>query len=251
MSTQKVFALLIGINYVNNSNCRLNGCWNDAMLLYSILTSKYSFPLECVKLLIDNDPKIDNTTKNNLIIALLDLSSKSWSQNLDKVVISYSGHGTYIPDRDGDETDGKDECLCPSDFSTSGVIKDDDLLTILRTFNPKTKIFVIADCCHSGTILDLPFTIGIENEKKILIDQHIISLSGCMDPQTSAEVYDSKMNKYGGVLTSSLVHILSTNPSIGLIDLHKELTRTIQSAGYTQKPILSSSKFINNKISLF
>jgi metacaspase-1 len=28
----------------------------------------------------------------------------------------YSGHGTQIPDDDGDEADGMDEALCPVDY---------------------------------------------------------------------------------------------------------------------------------------
>jgi hypothetical protein len=246
-----IAALLIGINYTKDERFRLNGCWNDAMILYSILTSKFAFPLDSVKLLIDNDSITDNTSKANIMINLLDLARKSWSEQLEKVVISYSGHGTYIPDVNGDEIDGKDECLCPSDFTTSGFIKDDDLLTILKTFNPKTRIYIVADCCHSGTIIDLPYNLGIENTKVNRdISQFIVAISGCMDPQTSAEVYDSKMKKYGGVLTSSLIHILSNN-SIGLLDLHNKLTETITGAGYTQKPIISCSRVPNNKIYIF
>jgi hypothetical protein len=137
----KAAALLIGVNYVKDNTCRLNGCWNDAMMMYSLLTSTYAFPLDTVKLLLDNDSTSDKCSKKNIIISLLELSTRSWADSLDRVVISYSGHGTYIPDRNGDEADGKDECLCPSDFRISGLIKDDDLLYILRTFNPKTRIF--------------------------------------------------------------------------------------------------------------
>jgi len=251
----KTAALLIGVNYVKDTSCRLNGCWNDAMMLYSLLTSTYAFPLDTIQLVLDNDTNNDNCSKANIIISLLELAKKSWSENLVTVVISYSGHGTYIPDRNGDEMDGRDECLCPSDFRTSGLIKDDDLLCILRTFNPKTRIFIVADCCHSGTILDLPFVVGKTAYTDVRanrdIEQFIVVVSGCIDSQTSAETYDAKMQKYGGVLTSSLVHILSTNNKIGILDMHRELSETIKSAGYSQIPVVSFSKEPSNNIRIF
>jgi hypothetical protein len=182
------------------------------------------------------------------------LSTRSWADSLDRVVISYSGHGTYIPDRNGDEADGKDECLCPSDFRISGLIKDDDLLYILRTFNPKTRIFIVVDCCHSGTILDLPFTVGTSIPNIVTnsdIEQTIVVVSGCIDSQTAAETYDLKMQKFGGVLTSSLVHILSNNNKTGIFDLHRELSETIKEAGYSQIPVVSFSKQPNNNIRIF
>lgn len=254
-NTMKAAALLIGVNYVKDKTCRLNGCWNDAMMMYSLLTSTYAFPLEDIKLVLDNDTSADKCSKANIIISLLELSKQSWAESLDKVVISYSGHGTYIPDRNGDEADGRDECLCPSDFRTAGLIKDDDILCILRTFNPKTRIFLLVDCCHSGTILDLPFTVGTSSATPNVtnrdIEQSIVVVSGCIDSQTAAETYDSKMQKFGGVLTSSLVHILSSDSKTGIFDLHRELSETIKEAGYSQIPVVSFSKQPNNNIRIF
>lgn len=257
MDKMKAAALLMGINYVNDNTCRLNGCWNDAMMMYSLLTSTYAFPLDAVKLLLDNDgSKKELCTKSNIMISLLELSKQSWAQNLETIVISYSGHGTYIPDRNGDESDGRDECLCPSDFRTCGLIKDDDLLYILRTFNPKSRIYLVIDCCHSGTILDLPFCRGKQGSYTDAcapkdIEHNIVVISGCTDAQTAAESFDAKMQKFGGVLTSSLVHILSTDSKITLFDLHNALSETIKSAGYSQIPIISFSKQPNSNMRVF
>ena len=44
----------------------------------------------------------------------------------------YSGHGSYIKDENGDEVDGKDECLCPIDYAYSGMIIDDEIKGILQ-----------------------------------------------------------------------------------------------------------------------
>jgi hypothetical protein len=45
------------------------------------------------------------------------------------LIVWYSGHGTYVKDRSGDEADGYDEALCLYD----GNLVDDDLNYILRT----------------------------------------------------------------------------------------------------------------------
>src|SRR4051812_8546697 len=48
--------------------------------------------------------------------------------NGDIVVITYSGHGTYAPDLNGDELDGLDEALCPHDLQTGGgALLDDEI----------------------------------------------------------------------------------------------------------------------------
>jgi len=45
------------------------------------------------------------------------------------LIVWYSGHGTYVKDRGGDEADGYDEAICLYD----GNLVDDDLNYILRT----------------------------------------------------------------------------------------------------------------------
>ena len=49
----------------------------------------------------------------------------------DAIFLHYSGHGTKIRDDDSDEADGYDEALCPRDFQSAGMIRDDDLYDIL------------------------------------------------------------------------------------------------------------------------
>ena len=38
----------------------------------------------------------------------------------DSLVFTFSGHGSWLPDDDGDDVDGRDEMLCPHDISTGG-----------------------------------------------------------------------------------------------------------------------------------
>ena len=56
------------------------------------------------------------------------------------------------------EEDGYDETLVPLDYNTAGQIKDDDVFNTLVTKVPAgATLTCIMDCCHSGTVLDLPY----------------------------------------------------------------------------------------------
>jgi len=51
--------------------------------------------------------------------------------------------------------------LIPVDFLTEGHIVDDDILKILvKPMRKGVHTTVIMDCCHSGTVLDLPYKFG-------------------------------------------------------------------------------------------
>ena len=70
----------------------------------------------------------------------------------DRVVIQYSGHGSFVPDLDGDEPDGTDECLCPYDVQTNGPITDNELYAIFSKIRKGIRVLMISDSCHSGTV---------------------------------------------------------------------------------------------------
>ena len=81
-----------------------------------------------------------------------------WYIQIKSIVVLNSGHGCSIKDDNGDEADGMDEALCPLDYKKSGVLRDD--LVFEKLITPLRKGVVctcIMDCCHSGSILDLPY----------------------------------------------------------------------------------------------
>lgn len=56
------------------------------------------------------------------------------------------------------EEDGYDETLVPVDYAEAGQIRDDDLYKQLVCPMPRgVTMTCVFDCCHSGTVLDLPF----------------------------------------------------------------------------------------------
>jgi len=134
-------ALCIGINNYPGTENDLAGCVNDANDWAEAL-SKRGFTVE--KLL---DKKATGEGIRKAIKSLVAGGKKG-----DLLVIQYSGHGSYVPDVDGDEPDGTDECLCPHDIRTKGPITDDDLFDLFSAKQPGVKILMISDSCHSGTV---------------------------------------------------------------------------------------------------
>lgn len=79
----------------------------------------------------------------------------------DRVLLYFSGHGSQVPDLNGDETaDAADEVLVLSDLapaltpdgraSLTGVLLDDDLERALAAIASR-RVLVVLDACHSGT----------------------------------------------------------------------------------------------------
>lgn len=69
--------------------------------------------------------------------------------------------------------DGYDEVLVPVNFQNAGLITDDDLYTAL--VGPMARgvtVTSLFDCCHSGTVLDLPYHFKANgNENAMVIPQ--------------------------------------------------------------------------------
>jgi metacaspase-1 len=74
------------------------------------------------------------------------------AQRGDTLVITYSGHGTWVPDSSGDEPDGRDEGLCPYDIGTVGPLLDDDIRKLFAQRPAGVRILLISDSCHSGSV---------------------------------------------------------------------------------------------------
>jgi metacaspase-1 len=66
----------------------------------------------------------------------------------DIFLLTYSGHGGQLPDRNGDEPDHQDETWCLYD----GELIDDELYTALGRFAPAVRVLALSDSCHSGTV---------------------------------------------------------------------------------------------------
>jgi metacaspase-1 len=66
----------------------------------------------------------------------------------DIFLLSYAGHGGYVPDVSGDEPDARDETWCLYD----GELIDDELWQVWKGFAAGVRVLVFSDSCHSGTV---------------------------------------------------------------------------------------------------
>jgi len=147
-------AVLIGINYVGQQG-ELSGCHNDVLNINDYLKDVHDFEDSNMTVLMDDGVHQD-PTRENIMAAYTAIACDS--QPGDVVFLHYSGHGGKLKDDDGDEEDGYDETLIPLDYEQAGQIRDDDLLKdVVLKFSRGVFITSIMDCCHSGTVLDLPY----------------------------------------------------------------------------------------------
>ncbi len=140
-------ALLVGLNkykYVRP----LRGCINDVRNMADILTSFYDFQSDEIRTIVD-----ESVTRNNL------MNRFDWllygAQKGDLLLFHFSGHGSQMPDRDGDELeDGMDEILCLYDMdfrNPDSYLSDDDFNNIIDRLPKNVFLTVCIDSCNSGT----------------------------------------------------------------------------------------------------
>jgi hypothetical protein len=134
-------ALCIGINDYPGAPMDQKGCVNDANDWAAALIGR-SFKVS--KLL-------DSQATKKAIVAMMGHLIGNATKD-DSLVIIFSGCGTWVPDSDGDETDGRDEALCPYDVGSKGVIVDDEIKTLFATRKTGVRLLMVTDSCHSGTV---------------------------------------------------------------------------------------------------
>lgn len=168
-------ALLIGINYVGHNPGELSGCHNDVMNIKKYIMNVHGFQEEDIMVLMD-DGNHTEPTKDNILAAYSKLVAESVSG--DAVFCHYSGHGGRLSDDNGDEEDGYDETLVPLDYENAGQIRDDDLFRILVQPMPEgVALTCVMDCCHSGTVLDLPYKFVADGESDEMVYDEGVNFS--------------------------------------------------------------------------
>lgn len=94
----------------------------------------------------------------------------------DQVLVYFTGHGSQMPDLEGEEDDGLDEVLLPADVGAweddlqviANAITDDELGRAVDAIRARgAHVWVIVDSCHSGTALrgrPVPMSAAIETK---------------------------------------------------------------------------------------
>lgn len=153
-------ALFIGINYKGTPG-ELDGCHSDVAKMMQFAASHgYSMDANSCQVLMD-DGKCTMPTKANIWAAFNWLIAGA--QAGDALFLHFSGHGGQKKDISGDEASGWDSTMVPVDFKTAGQILDDDILAkVIKPLPLGVHMFAVMDCCHSATIMDLPYTVAVD-----------------------------------------------------------------------------------------
>lgn len=119
-------------------------------------------------------------------------------------IFFYSGHGGQV--YSSTEKDGLDETLCFWD----GEMVDDTVWKLLNSVPKTCRIFMVTDCCNSGSNFQLPYNLE-RSKKKLKIfsrsgEPNMVHFGGCNDGESS---YGSN---YGGTFTLNLKKYY--NPSL-------------------------------------
>lgn len=132
----------IGLNRVDPNKYEgwdglLRGCINDANAMRA-LAKRQGF---ATVRLIDED-----ATRAGVLKAVSKAADTLVSG--DTLLLTYSGHGGQVPDKNNDEDDGLDETWVLFD----GMLIDNELFQLWGSFNTGVRIIMVSDSCHSGTV---------------------------------------------------------------------------------------------------
>lgn len=277
-------ALLIGINY-KNSPAELRGCINDINDIKNILVQNCDYQESNIIVLTEEHQNIP--TRKNIESYINWLVTDIFSG--DTILFYYSGHGFYKKDLSGDEFDHNDELLVPLDYETQGFISDDWLLkNLIEKIPHNTTLWAFADCCHSGTILDLKYNYQSKcsllpnksyqknmdynssdwNDKYLLylekqndVQGTVCLFTGCQDEEQSIDAFID--NKAQGAFTHCLLELLQNNlitlsdgtkrlkTSLTLKDVLKELNARLEIYGFLTQNAQLSISHSNNLTKIF
>lgn len=149
-------AMLVGINDYSETApggdaagaaYDLRGCHNDVRRFEALLKERFGFADGDILKLFDGQATC---------AGVIDAFRRHLVDGVgpgDTVVFYFSGHGTYVADLDGDESDFRDEVLATHDINglkPESWLTDDVIRLLLRQVRARHAL-VIYDCCHSGT----------------------------------------------------------------------------------------------------
>ncbi len=107
----------------------------------------------------------------------------------DIFMLSFSGHGDQVPDRNREETDIRDEAW----VLYNGHLLDDELFELWHKFKSGVRILVFSDSCHSGTILRADYGAPARTRRKQRkakgkkVKASVLLISACQDNELAYE----------------------------------------------------------------
>lgn len=176
------YAVLIGTTYLGSGIPPLPGCKHDIETVSNMLTQRYSFLPENIKIISEAD-----VTKANIESALHDLNDRTQIRADDQVLVYFSGHGAALETNTGDgRTQGY---LVTHDARTEGLARScvsmRSIWEPLERCKANQRLF-ICDACHSGHLADNK-SLGIES----ILDaqmQELMAGTKQMSPRAAVQV---------------------------------------------------------------
>jgi len=139
--------VLVGVDVYERPDVpRLSGCVNDVALVRRVLKDYFEVPNEDIRVVVN-----ERATKDFIMHRLR--ATIAEAEHGDVVVFYFSGHGSQIRDRNGDELlDHMDEVLCPydMDWDRGTYILDDDLDGLFAEARSDILLEAFFDCCFWG-----------------------------------------------------------------------------------------------------
>ncbi|KIJ27571.1 hypothetical protein M422DRAFT_271240 [Sphaerobolus stellatus SS14] len=192
-------ALLIGISYkgqphgpygLSPDRWELYGAHTDVEQISNLLTELYDYREENITVLMDTGNYL-SPTRDNIRDAIHNFIEEI--KPGDDLFFLFAGHGDQITNIDGKEPDGLDEIILPLDWKLdetrdlkdreryylNTIIIDDELheWLVKPLENKDCRLTALFDCCHSGTILDLPYNRFVGPRSSSMLDRrrdHVI-----------------------------------------------------------------------------
>ncbi|KAF2875944.1 peptidase C14, caspase domain-containing protein [Massariosphaeria phaeospora] len=158
MPSQRKKSLLIGINYTGSAHA-LKGCHEDIENIAEFLSYRGYSGDSRERVTLADLPDVSHNspyypTGHNILAAM------DWlvSEPNTTLFLHYSGHGSQIHDVDGNRSTGLDDSIVPVDHEARGQISSTLLHQHLVTnMAPGCTLFILMDCCHSGSAVELPY----------------------------------------------------------------------------------------------
>jgi len=192
------YCIVIGLDYINDTEKKLKGCVNDTILIIKLLIENFNYEPENITLFTDYSEI--KAIKQNIFKKFKEYIDNR--NNIETILIYFSGHGNnnciYID---------KNERLFDYEIKTN----------LINHLIPNTKVIFILDCCKSGNFFRIGnwftnFTI-YENSIKLLL------ISACNNNEIATEFYDKKNSVNFGLFTFYFFEILSKFKNYSWIDL--------------------------------
>lgn len=248
-------ALCIGVNDYPGTDSDLSGCVNDAQDWAQVLSDRGL----SVTTLLDAQADLGAIQQGMADVVTA-------TENGELGVITFSGHGTWLPDEDGDEPDLRDEALCPHDFMTQGALLDDTLYEIFAERQRGARIVFISDSCHSGSVARMSPALGSRHDTvKFLppglrLDDEqarharlaerapargrsrgsVVLMSGCRDLEFSYDAhFDERPN--GAFTRVALDALTRLDSGATYAQWHRAIREVLPSRDYPQTPMLTAT----------